>query len=1204
MRNNNNCISKIGIIKCVLSFSLIILCDVIFAQQSPSIQSGVTFQWADTQSNNSDPATIQSVTIDGTLYNTFVVPTSYEMTQLGPDGHGPNKIKQNGANVGGNSGQANWVSNATSTFQDTNLNHYFNANPNGRDICTNFNAALSTDAQKQTIFYSPAIPANEGGVLAVTERGGNNCFYIELWGIPPGGGPEQKLGETFVRNSGNYQNCTFGPPINGSDYWRSGRCNENGQTIAIGLFYLSDIAPTGSQITRTVFVAATRDHGDGKFFILQKYAVDQNKVNCVDIKISGDIHQHNNVPDGSTYSLLSGPSPAGQSFTLNSDGTYSYVPSLGFTGDVTFDYEVCLPAPNSSVCDSATVTLTFVPLPADPSFTVGCGSTNDYSITVDSPIGPEFEYSIDGVNFQDSPIFNGLSPGSYNLIVRNKFVGCTTTFSSNPIQIVNSNPTISVPSEITIEGCSAADITSATSVFELNEYGSNDVQSIFSINGNYNVSDNSGIDSVTYNDVISTSDDCPAVVIRTFTVTNVCGNTATASQTITIQDTTPPTLSIPADITIECDQDIPPISDIIQSESIINSSNYSITNSEYEVTAWFKPVNSNSYSPRNFDIPNNLGFGVDGNISGASGELGANATGTEVIRVDFSDPQLYINVTFGWKNPNEDALLTFYLNNQQVGTTKRHYGGNDSVNNPIIFTTDNGDAFDRVEFTAPYEPGDSDHDYLIHTITFKKVAPVFEAATAHDTCGLVTISGSDSETNACGNTKTVIRTWTATDVCGNSVSQNQTITVVDTTPPTFTVPVDITIECDLDPNDLSITGDVTDEADNCSTGLEATFSDETVGGNCPSESVITRTWILIDECNNESTATQTITIEDTTAPTFNEALPADVTVECDAVPTAETLTASDNCGNATVTFNETNTAGACANAYTLTRTWTATDECGLTTVHAQTITVQDTIAPVPETIPSTLTFECDDISNTPINPYCSRNEVTVPYNGGGNQVRITFMTRIDEANGDVIGYKFRLRNERDVPVTNVQVRKGSIVLYAIPTLSANTEIWFIYANPIAGVSVFYDGGQKGTASTNDNNPTTVCDSPLRTDYTATDNCDGTVNGNYTDTTTDNGCDNNYIINRVWTFTDSCGNTSTVNQTINIQDTTAPTFNEALPADVTVECDAVPTAETLTASDNCGNATVTFDETNTAGACAGEYTLTRTWTATDECGLTT
>ncbi|MDT0559707.1 hypothetical protein RM697_13720, partial [Ichthyenterobacterium sp. W332] len=72
-----------------------------------------------------------------------------------------------------------------------------------------------------------------------------------------------------------------------------------------------------------------------------------------------------------------------------------------------------------------------------------------------------------------------------------------------------------------------------------------------------------------------------------------------------------------------------------------------------------------------------------------------------------------------------------------------------------------------------------------------------------------------------------------------------------------------------------------------------------------------------------------------------EALPADETVECDAVPTEATLTATDNCGIATVTFLETRVDGSCTNNYTLTRTWTASDDCGNETIHTQTLTVQD-----------------------------------------------------------------------------------------------------------------------------------------------------------------------------------------------------------------------------------------------------------------------
>ncbi|PWS30564.1 DUF7507 domain-containing protein [Pedobacter paludis] len=69
-------------------------------------------------------------------------------------------------------------------------------------------------------------------------------------------------------------------------------------------------------------------------------------------------------------------------------------------------------------------------------------------------------------------------------------------------------------------------------------------------------------------------------------------------------------------------------------------------------------------------------------------------------------------------------------------------------------------------------------------------------------------------------------------------------------------------------------------------------------------------------------------------------LPADVTVTCDAIPVAPTLLATDNCGTATVVPTETTAANTPGTGQsTITRTWTATDGSGNTTVHVQKIIV-------------------------------------------------------------------------------------------------------------------------------------------------------------------------------------------------------------------------------------------------------------------------
>src|SRR4029077_7718070 len=134
--------------------------------------------------------------------------------------------------------------------------------------------------------------------------------------------------------------------------------------------------------------------------------------------------------------------------------------------------------------------------------------------------------------------------------------------------------------------------------------------------------------------------------------------------------------------------------------------------------------------------------------------------------------------------------------------------------------------------------------------------------------------------------------------------------------------------------------------DACGSAFTLTFADVTTAGACAGSYSVTRTWTATDACNNISTASQTINVQDLTAPVI-AALPGPTTIDCPATPVFALATATDACGSAfTLTFADVTMDGACARCCSVTRTWTAIDACGNSSTASQAINVQDLTAPV------------------------------------------------------------------------------------------------------------------------------------------------------------------------------------------------------------------------------------------------------------------
>ena len=220
----------------------------------------------------------------------------------------------------------------------------------------------------------------------------------------------------------------------------------------------------------------------------------------------------------------------------------------------------------------------------------------------------------------------------------------------------------------------------------------------------------------------------------------------------------------------------------------------------------------------------------------------------------------------------------------------------------------------------------------------------------------------DGDTDSCPTEYTITRTWTITDCVGNVREHTQVITIEDTVAPTFVeeLPQDLVASCDNVPDAAMLTA-----IDSCEPNMVVDFQ-ETITGqddDCPNEYTIVRTWSVSDCAGNSISHTQTITVEDTEAPTFVEELPLDMTVLCNEVPEAVTLTAVDNCdSDVAVTFNEVTTNDAnCQIGYTVTRTWSTMDCAGNSTVHTQVITIEPTGPIMASPYEEEITIMCGDV---------------------------------------------------------------------------------------------------------------------------------------------------------------------------------------------------------------------------------------------------
>jgi hypothetical protein len=787
-------------------------------------------------------------------------------------------------------------------------------------------------------------------------------------------------------------------------------------------------------------------------------------------------------PFRSDYSMewFDGPDGTGNSLAYTGNGT-----ELSFTPTQSGTYSLVVIDTNRPDCAMETfnVDITVDPFPV-------IGFTENPSICLGESVTYDFP---DGVTYEWSPS-TGVTQGADGSIWT-----VTPTSGSITYIVTATSPagcaTIDSVQFTVLECLQCPDPLAACFITDLPPYPT--VTDFLNAGGYINypctVADN-GISSSN----VSDGNTCPEVIIRTYTITDICGNDETCEQVITLSDESPPTMTCPTALANYC-EDTPELSYATFADFVAAGGTAADNCGIDETTFTVNEVSDNQNCPetitRTYQVADYCGQTAEctqiiviNDITPPT--ITCPAPLTIVCTADLPLPDTSLVTASDDCNGLLKAFVSDVSDNLTCPETIiRTYQATDICGNATPCTqiiTINDDI-------APVlDPAPAD----LALQCLAEVPAMIDLAWTDNCAGSGTVTGTDtSDGNTCP--ETITRMWTYMDACGNADTVTQIITIMDDVAPVFeTPPAAVTVPCFAEvPPMVDLTW-----TDNCDGTGTVTGTDSSDGGTCPE--IITRTWTYTDLCGNPATVTQTITIDDDTAPVF-ETPPAAVTVQCFAeVPPMVDLTWTDNCdGTGTVTGTDSSDGGSCPEI--ITRTWTYTDLCGNPATVTQTITIDDDTAPVFETPPAAVTVQC--FAEVP-----PMVDLTWTDNCDGTGT----VTGTDSSDGgscpEIITRTWTYTDLCGNPATVTQ------------TITIDDDTAPVFETPPAAVTV-----------------QCFAEVPPMVDLTWTDNCDGT--GTVTGTDSNDGGTCPQTITRTWTYTDLCGNPATVTQTITIDDDTAPVF---------------------------------------------------------------
>ncbi len=423
------------------------------------------------------------------------------------------------------------------------------------------------------------------------------------------------------------------------------------------------------------------------------------------------------------------------------------------------------------------------------------------------------------------------------------------------------------------------------------------------------------------------------VIIRTWTVTDDCGNSASADQVITLVDDVAPIFtSVPADVDLACSAAMP--MDMATAEDVCSGATVTFTDSEGDANCTGMAVITRTFTAT--DGCGNTSDAVQ-MITRVDTEAPSGSISNETISCEAYDA----TTEFGSLESSDNCMSVVNIGWTEVSSTQEGTNGCFEVQREYTFTDGCGNSSSAMQTIMVTDDVAPVMDEVAATFELQCGDVMSAAPAATDNCSAVSVTFIDVETTiSCSGEMNFIRTYTATDACGNSVSASQEVSYNDLIAPTFTAPSDVTLECGTDMSDLSATGDVEDAADVCSSDISISYEDsygEAVG-SCLADNIVTRTWTVVDGCGNAATGVQIITLEDNTAPVVT--YEANITLydsASESIDDFEGITeVFDACSDYTYTTTDV-FSGSSIYSYQLNRTMVFTDACGNSTTIEQIV---------------------------------------------------------------------------------------------------------------------------------------------------------------------------------------------------------------------------------------------------------------------------